>query len=239
MPDWIERRDYDLEAQSAAFSNAISSDPLAYGATPEQAAELVERRTRFVELLHATSLSSGNSSSATFAKILARQSLCELMRSMGRVVRAMPSVLPIQREAMAMPVPQPRRRRGVPRPVHTPRIELSPPRQRSFVMRVRSLLTPETRGLPRDVKVIVVSVWVGENPDTSLAGWHRIAWSSKAKFTVHLLLPDVKIGDKVWFVAQYANGKAEAGPPSSAVYGYADAAPVSRPNHARVPGRAA
>jgi hypothetical protein len=222
MPDWIERADAELVAQAKVFSAGISADPGAFGATPLQAAELAERAAAFSAAYYVTLQSWADSTTATLVKSETRALLVESMRARARTIRAMTSVSAEQKINLEMSIPNPRRTR-VPAPDDVPQVQLGPPDGRRIPVRVRSTLTPATRGLPRDVASVQVFAATGDSfPPLSDIGtrWRPLGTFSRSHFDVEYNFADAKSGETLWIVARYANARSQVGKWSNAPYTY-------------------
>lgn len=221
MPDWIERKDDALCGQAKIFSQGISADPAAFGATPEQAAELAEKFAAFEAAYLLTLRSSSDCTVATLEKNETRESLVDCMRARARTIRAMPSVTPSQRVNLHMSIAQPRRTR-IPRPGDTPAITLGRPDGRSIPLRVQSTLAPTRRGLPSDVAGVQIFCFASIHlPPVSDTTWRPLGTFTKSHVTIDLNLADIRSGDAVWIVARYVNAKAQPGNWSGPVCTYA------------------
>jgi hypothetical protein len=222
MPDWIERADDKLVGQARVFSAGISADPAAFGATPLQAAELAERAAAFSAAYYVTLQNFGDTTSATLVKSETRALLVESMRARARTIRAMPSVSAQQRVALSMSIPNPRRTR-VPAPQDVPEVRLRPPGGRRIPVRVRSTLTPQTRGLPRDVAGVQVFAAHGKDcppPNDLGVRWRPLGTFSRSTFDVEYNFTDARSGEMLWIIARYVNARSQVGRWSRTVYTY-------------------
>lgn len=160
------------------------------------------------------------------------------MRTLGRTLRAMPSVTGLDLLRLGMNVPD-GRRKTVPAPIDKPWVILRPPQRRTIPVNVLSTLTPERRGLPRDVFSVQVFGFAGDVCPTPLSEWQQLGTFSKARFNVSFNFGGIRSGETLWIVAHYANAKSQAGPLSNAVCTYAVGPAVMQTNLVRIPGRAA
>ena len=221
MPDWIKRKDADLQGQAKVFSEQISADPEAYGATPLQAAELAEKFAAFDAAYQLTTASGTDTTCAMIGKRDARAALVACMRLRARVIRGTPEVTSSQRINLEMGIDEPRRTR-IPRPADSPEITLGRPSGRQIPIYAKSTLTPTRRGLPRDVAAVqVFCIASPQMPAISDMTWRPLGLFSKAHFTIDLNFHDIKSGDTVWIAARYTNAKSQTGKWSGPVQTYA------------------
>jgi hypothetical protein len=231
MPDWIKRRDEDLQAQAATFSQVIGDDPEAYGASPQDAAELGDLQASFVEHLQLVSQAATNSTLAHVVKAKVRESLVEAMRRMARGIRAKPGMTREQLVAVGLRPAEPRRQR-VNGPTAEPQVYIVGVNHRTVTVRLSDPEHPSRTARPRDVVAAAVFGHVGEEPPVATKDWTSFGTRSRTTFTVKFSGPGVPSGAKVWITAAWIGTRQEQGPGATPahthVYGYPIEFPRSR-----------
>jgi hypothetical protein len=216
MPrDFYPRREADIVSFTSNFGSRVTTDPEAFGLTPEMVAGYMDLQRAFVACYFTVHAPSSNSSSAYAAKKAARVKLEAATRPLVSRVRATLAVTDGQRALLGLK-PRPVRRRHVPAPEGPPYL-----RVRGAVGRMlRIELSDRTslrRGIPRDVDGATILGYVGDFPPANADQWELKGHTSRATTAVRFdnALPP---GTKVWLIAHWFNRRCERGPNCAPVY---------------------
>lgn len=213
-PDYLPRRDADLDVWAANFSQRLSASPESFGATAPEA----EQVAGLVEAFHLARSVALNPQSRTKPAVAlkdqARRQLTAVLRPLVRRIQAFPGLSDADRADLALSIPGER-------PVTSSAID-SPPLlivQRQVGFRARVLIRDAERRTSRQKPrgALGAGLWV-KLGDEAPVGTDECRFATLATASQTMLqFASSTHGQHAWVIARWFNTRGQQGPASAAV----------------------
>lgn len=208
------RKDADLLAWSANFTDRTSADPGRFGLTADQAAAYSDLHGDYAAAYAAATNPNSNCSANVNIKNQARRRLVSAAGGaweLVRLIQAQPETTDAMRGELGLRIaaePSP-----IPAPAAPPQLSIVATLGRVIKVRLRNAEAPDSRGKPRRVQGATVLYHVGASPPAALSQWHFALNTSKPVFEVEVpaLAP---AGERVCLTAFWFTGRMETSPAS-------------------------
>ena len=217
IPPFPQRKEADLLAWSAAFSQKISLAPTTYGLSVGQASAYAALDAAFAAA-YATAVSTGsNSHAAIVAKNTAEFNLVKGpggARELVDIIQEFPGTTDVMRADLNIRIhdtqPTP-----IPPPTESPDLDIVSPFGHTVKIRIHGARSIGF-GKPVGVKGASIFRYIGENAPNSVEGWTFAGNTTKTVYEV-TLPAETPAGSKVWITAYWFNGKMQSGPAATPV----------------------
>jgi hypothetical protein len=195
---YLPSKDGELRGWANRFAQAISSDPLSFGITPEIAATYSDKAAAFDAAYSVATAPPTRGGSTVLRKDQARADLIAYTRLVVRSIQACMIVT-----VRANPT-------RIARPDSKPVLMVLTMNARRLKLLASEIAT-NSLGKPQGVAGISVFYFIGDQPAADAARWTLLTNSSRAR--IDALLPaTVTPGMTVWLAARYFNPRSQAGP---------------------------
>ena len=215
MPDFIPRGDSDFARFAANFARKAAEAQETLGVSPQTITDLLEAEQAWASA-HARASDPDTATRPVIReKCATRQALEARIRVNAH--RARRILVSSEDELVCMGLrPRAPRRRQIPVPATAPELQIISTIGRRVRARVSNPATPLRRGLPVDVREIVIYTCVAETASDRFEDWKLRATSTRAIFNFDFPA-DLPVGTMVWLMTRFANYRSEMGPCSAAV----------------------
>ena len=220
MADYLPRRDAELLAWSANWSDLINDSPETFGLSIEQASDYRDLHDAFAAA-YAVTQGPERGPVATQTKNTAREALIREpggIRQLVRIVQTYPGTTDAMRVQLNITVPQ-SEPTPVPPPDHAPEIDLHPPVMRRVPIVLHNEEVIGRRGRPDGVRGALVFSYIGPTPPSpqETDQWTFEKNTTRTSLEIEFP-PTVANGATVWITARWYNPTGESGPASAARY---------------------
>lgn len=217
IPVFPPRKEADLLAWSASFSNALAVDPTIYGLTMAQATAYAALDTAFADAYAIATNPVSNSKANVEMKNTAKENLlygpggawqlvniCQAFPDMNNDLRAALNIRIPDTDPTPVPVPD-----------SSPDIDIVSTFGHTVKVRVHESKSPNT-GKPEGVKGASLFYYVGDEPPAEVSEWGFAGNTTKNTYDV-VLPAETAAGAQVWLTAFWFNNRMQSGPAATPV----------------------
>lgn len=214
MPDhdYLPSRDALLQSFTDNMGRIVSTDPVPFGITPQQATDYVALQAEFATKLVAATEPSTRGKRTVFEKDDSKKRLVKRTREFAMTIGKSMNVSNGQRQELGLPI-LPATRSTVNPPTQKPIAVVTSVDGRTVGMELRH--NAERPGKAPNAVASTVFTYIGETPPSGADGWTFALNTTKTKFNIHF--PASAVGQTAWITVFWRNAKDQSSPASTPV----------------------